>query len=228
MSIADIYRTPQDLPRLIAVFPLPGVLLLPRAQLPLNVFEPRYVAMVNDAMSGERVIGMIQPDFAVAPEQVDDPDARPPLQKVGCAGRITSFAETGDGRILITLTGIARFEILRELEIKTPYRRCEIDCTRFAGDLEPGRGEGEVDRTRLLETLRAYLQAKELQADWESLEQASSEALVNGLSMIAPCGPQEKQALLEAPDLKSRNKALITLTEMALADGDRPGTETLQ
>jgi Lon protease-like protein len=216
MSVSAHYRTPEDLPEVIPVFPLAGALLLPRAQLPLNIFEPRYLAMTDDAMKGSRVIGMIQPD-----ESKGGSAMRPAFFSVGGAGKITQFAETGDGRYLITLTGIARFRVMEELPANTLYRQCRVDFASFRSDFIPRYGEDEVDRERLLKTLADYLRANRLEADWQDIQQAPTEALVNGLSMMSPYGAAEKQALLEAPDLKSRADVLIAITEMALAkDGD--------
>jgi Lon protease-like protein len=214
------YRTPEDLPETIPVFPLAGALLLPRAQLPLNIFEPRYLQMTDDAMKGDRIIGMIQPD-----ESKPAPAAMPALYSVGCAGRITRFAETGDGRYQIALTGISRFRAREELSTLTPYRQYRVDFSEFADDFVPRHGESDVDREGLIKALKAYLKANELQADWKDIDDAPTEALVNGLSMLSPYGAREKQALLEAPDLKQRAEVLIAITEMALAkggDGDLP------
>ncbi len=207
------YRDPQELPGTIPVFPLAGALLLPRAQMPLNIFEPRYLAMIDDVMKGARLIGMIQPD-----EKKSGPAATPALYATGCAGRITQFAESGDGRYLITLTGVARFRVQEELSVTTPYRQCRADFAAFKDDLVPRLGEEAVDREKLLETLANYLKANKLEADWQDINQAPTEALVNGLAMMSPYGAREKQALLEAPDLKSRAEVLIALTEMALAN----------
>jgi Lon protease-like protein len=209
------YRDPQELPDTIPVFPLAGALLLPRAQMPLNIFEPRYLAMTDDAMKGARLIGMIQPDDSKTRAAV------PALYATGCAGRITQYAESGDGRYLITLTGIARFRVREELSVTTPYRQCRVDFAAFKDDLVPRSGEEAVDRERLLKTLAEYLKANKMQADWQDINQAPTEALVNGLAMMSPYGAREKQALLEAPDLKSRAEVLIALTEMALA---KPGS----
>jgi Lon protease-like protein len=209
------YRDPQELPDTIPVFPLAGALLLPRAQMPLNIFEPRYLAMTDDAMKGARLIGMIQPDDSKAASP-----AGPALYAAGCAGRITQYAESGDGRYLITLTGVARFRVREELSVTTPYRQCRVDFAAFKDDLVPRFGEEAVDRERLLKTLAEYLKANKLQADWQDINQAPTEALVNGLAMMSPYGTREKQALLEAPDLKSRAEVLIALTEMALAKSD--------
>ncbi len=206
-----------QLPDIIPVFPLSGALLLPRGRLPLNVFEPRYLAMVDAAIAGDRVIGIIQPED-------DTPEGfAPPLQTVGCAGRITSFTETDDDRYLITLTGISRFSVLEEIESDTPYRLCRVTADPFSGDFAV-TGESEVDREGLLDAFRAYLAANDLEADWESVDNASNESLVNAIAMIAPYGPAEKQALLEAPDLKTRAETLVALAEISLSqqtDGRR-------
>lgn len=208
------YRGPSDIPVVAALFPLPAALLLPRGQMPLNIFEPRYLAMIDAALRGDRVIGMVQPAFDGGPV---DLTGRPALCRVGCLGRITQFAETGDGRVLITLAGIARFEIVEEMATTTPYRQARISSEAFADDFEAHRGEAEVDRKALMRVFKAYLDANNLEADWSSFDQAPTEALVNTLSMMAPYGPAEKQALLEASDLRSRADMLIALTEMVLA-----------
>ena len=214
MSLTELYKRPQDVPELIPVFPLVRVLLLPRAQLPLNVFEPRYLAMVDAVLAGDRVIGMVQP--AEGHEEADVPELAP----IGTAGRLVSFAETPDGRYLITLIGICRFKIEAETTAGTAYRTCRIACKPFAHDLEPNLGESAVDRERLLELLRAYLDARALEVDWEEVHGSTTESLVNALSILSPYGPAEKQALLEAPDLGTRAEILIALTEMALGGGE--------
>ncbi|MCW5698045.1 MAG: LON peptidase substrate-binding domain-containing protein [Bauldia sp.] len=211
------YNRPRDLPPQIPVFPLAGALLLPRGQIPLNIFEPRYLAMVEDVLPGNRIIGMIQP------ERDEDADGRPLLRAVGCAGRLTGFAESGDGRLLITLTGIARFRVLEEVDMPTPYRVCRITTEPFLEDFVDRAGEDDVDRESLLDVVRAYLDAHNLQADWESIDSATTEALVNGIAMMSPYGPAEKQALLEAPNLKVRAETLVALTEVALAREAAPG-----
>lgn len=207
------YRVEADIPEQVPVFPLSGALLLPGAQLPLNVFEPRYLAMFDDAISSNRLIGVIQPALAEASSckgPVDD------LCHVGSLGRITSFAETGDGRYVITLGGVCRFRVSEELECGgKPYRSCRI--SPFLDDLEAGDEGAEVDRKALLKSFKAYLEANELEADWSSVERASTESLVNSLSMMSPYGPAEKQALLEADNLKMRAETLIAITEIALA-----------
>ena len=210
MGMIDRYREPGDLPQRLPVFPLSGALLLPRADLPLNIFEPRYLDMVADAMSGDRLIGMIQPDPGT------EKDGRPTLLKVGCAGRITSYAETPDDRLLITLTGVSRFAIREELDTDTAYRQVVADFHPFAIDLVSDMGAGDVNRGALLKAFRDYLNANDMKADWDQVDAASTEVLVNTLSLLAPYPPQEKQALLEAPDLKTRADVLVALTEMAL------------
>lgn len=223
MAESTIYRVPEEPPETIAVFPLAGALLLPRARLPLNIFEPRYLAMVDDALRGSRTVGMIQPDNA----KPGTPDV-PGLYGTGCAGRLVAFEETGDGRYLISLAGICRFAVREELTVTTPYRQCRVDYAPFAGDLMPDmEGEG-VDREALLRALAAYLSAQKIEADWTGIREAPIEALVNGLSMMSPYGAREKQALLEAPDLKARAELLIAVTEMALAEGGAEGENPLQ
>lgn len=205
------YRLDSDLPTTLAVFPLTAALLLPGGRMPLNIFEPRYLQMIDDAMAGSRLIGMIQPSL----DGNLRPDGEPSLCPVGCIGRITSLAETGDGRYLISLQGVCRFRVAQELMVKTPFRQCKI--TSFAADLTEDKAGAEVDRPALLRAFRTYLQANELEADWESVSRADNAILVNALSMMAPYGAAEKQALLEAPDLKTRAETLIAITEMALA-----------
>ena len=213
------YQSAADLPREIPVFPLAGALLLPSGQLPLNIFEPRYIAMVDAAIGGERLIGMIQPAFD-APADAE----RPPLCKVGCVGRITQFSETGDGRYLVTLCGITRFRVVDELATNTLFRQCRISLDEFSDLSEPRSGEDEVDRSALLRTFRDYLAANNLEADWDSVNQASNAGLVTALSMMSPWGPPEKQALLESADHAERAKTLIAITEMALAETNAPTT----
>jgi Lon protease-like protein len=221
MNVA--YRGPGDLPDVIPVFPLAGALLLPRGQMPLNIFEPRYVAMVDDALAGRRLIGMIQPDPAHRRSE-----ARPQLYRIGCVGRITQFGETGDGRYLIELTGIARFSVAEELIVPTLYRQCRVSYEPFADDFEARKGEDAVDRKALLAALRAFLKANDLKADWDGIENAPNEALVNALAMMSPYGAAEKQALLEAPDLKTRAEILVAVTEIELAKSNTEGETPLQ
>jgi Lon protease-like protein len=217
------YRGPIDLPEVIPVFPLPGALLLPRGQMPLNIFEPRYLAMIDDALrDGHRLIGMIQPDAAHGRGD------KPTLYKVGCVGRITQLAESGDGRYLIELTGVARFRVEAELKVATPYRQCRVTYAPFADDFIARKGEDKVDREALLVALRDFLKANNLNADWDGIEKAPNEALVNALSMMSPYGPAEKQALLEAPDLKTRAEVLVAVTEIELAKKNGEGETKLQ
>jgi Lon protease-like protein len=222
MGFLDRYRSAADLPQKIPVFPLSGALLLPRADLPLNIFEPRYLQMVEDAMSGSRIIGMIQPQPDNAERDVPD------LCKVGCIGRITSYAETPDDRLLITLTGISRFEVVEELSAMTPYRQVVANYHPYAVDLVSDIGASEVNRPALLKAFRDYLNANNMNADWEQVDAASTEVLVNTLSLLAPYAPPDKQALLEAPDLKTRADVLVALTEVALRRMQPGGKATLQ
>ena len=219
------YRGPIDLPEVIPVFPLPGALLLPRGQMPLNIFEPRYLAMIDDALrDGHRLIGMIQPDPA---HPGTDPN-KPNLFHVGCVGRMTQIAESGDGRYLIQLTGVARFRIEEELSVTTPYRQCKVTYQPFVDDFTPRMGEDEVDRKALLRALTAFLKANNLKADWDGIENAPNEALVNALAMMSPYDAAEKQAMLEAPDLKTRAEILVAVTEIELAKSKTSGETPLQ
>ena len=218
------YRGPIDLPEVIPVFPLPGALLLPRGTMPLNIFEPRYLAMIDDALrDGHRLIGMIQPDTTRSGHA-----DKPVLYKIGCVGRITQLAESGDGRYLIELTGVARFRVEQELDVKTPYRQCRVSFAPFTDDFVARKGEDKVDRTAVLDALRDFLKANELKADWEGIDKAPNEALVNALAMMSPYGSAEKQALLEAPDLKTRAEVLVALTEIELAKKNTEGEPQLQ
>jgi Lon protease-like protein len=224
MPMNAVYRGPADLPETIPVFPLPGALLLPRGQMPLNIFEPRYLAMVDDSLrDGHRLIGMIQPDSAHP-----GPNGKPNLYRVGCAGRITQIAETGDGRYLLQLTGVARFRIEEELSVATAYRQCRVTYAPFAVDFVARKGEEAVDRKKLLEALHAFLKANNLKADWQGIESAPNEALVNALAMMSAYGSAEKQAMLEAPDLKTRAEILIAVTEIELAKGKNEDEPPLQ
>jgi Lon protease-like protein len=224
MPINAEYRGPADLPEIIPVFPLAGALLLPRGQMPLNIFEPRYLQMVDDALrDGHRLIGMIQPDVTHS----NDSD-RPSLFKVGCVGRMTQLAESGDGRYILELTGVSRFRVSEEMSVSTPYRQCRVDYFAFLDDFTARKGEGDVDRQALLKALTSFLKANRLKVDWEGIESAPNEALVNALAMMSPYGPAEKQALLEAPNLKTRAEILIAVTEMDLAKKKTSGDPPLQ
>ena len=206
----------EALPRVVPIFPLAGVLLLPGGRLPLNIFEPRYLAMVRDALAGERAIGMIQPC-----EQATDAGAAK-VYETGGLGRITAFSETDDGRYLITLTGLIRFDVARELPLMDGYRRVAADYDRFRGDLEDhaeGGTDGEagtIDRARLLETLGSYFEAQGIESDWDAIEEAGDAALVTSLAMLCPFAAPEKQALLEAMSLPERASAMTAIMEMSV------------
>ncbi|HWJ71557.1 MAG TPA: LON peptidase substrate-binding domain-containing protein [Kaistia sp.] len=215
------YEGPRDIPDSIPVFPLAGALLLPRGQMPLNIFEPRYLAMVDEAMAGNRLIGMIQP-AGTAPAGDE-----PALSTIGCVGRVTSYAETDDGRYMICLTGIARFKLVEELPGRAGFRICRVSAEAFSSDFAENAGAEAVDRAKLLDVFRAYLKANRLEADWDNIGRTSNETLVNALSMMSPYGPAEKQALLEAADLRARAETLIALTEMSLARGGDGGPSPL-
>jgi Lon protease-like protein len=222
MAMNATYLGPSDLPDVLPVFPLSGALLLPRGQMPLNIFESRYLAMIDDALRGFRLVGMVQR------EQDDETLTVPPLFSVGCAGRITQFAETGDGRYLVTLTGVSRFRIADELPTLTPYRQCRVDFSRFGVDFEPRAGEDQVDRDGVIGTLEKFVKANNLRIDWKGIHEAPNEALVNALAMMSPFGAREKQALLEAPDLRARAEMLIAITEMDLARSEDGSDTPLQ
>lgn len=210
-----------DLPDTIPVFPLPGALLLPRARLPLNIFEPRYLAMLDDTLKTEhRLIGMIQP--VVLPEGRDDKPKK--LHKIGCAGRVTGYQETEDGRYMITLTGISRFRITLTSEGFAPYIRADVDWGSFDRDLGRREVDAAFDRPAFLEVLKRYFETAQLASDWDSLKEAEEELLINSLSMLCPFDPEEKQALLEAPTLSTRRETLVTLMEFALRGGAEDGS----
>jgi Lon protease-like protein len=215
-----------DLPEVIPVFPLPGALLLPRARLPLNIFEPRYLAMLDDALrSDHRLIGMVQPADGGAP--------RPRLHMIGCAGRVTSLSETEDGRYLIALTGISRFRIGAEFDGFAPYRRVAPEWADFAADLGPDQNFVETGtaagakfcRKDFLAVLRRYFKAVRLESDWDSLSEAEPELLINSLAMMCPFSVEEKQALLEAPRLSDRAETLVALMQFVIASGGDDDTQ---
>jgi Lon protease-like protein len=218
------YLKQEDLPAQIPVFPLTGALLLPGGQLPLNIFEPRYLAMFDAALVGNRLIGIVQPSLIDTAAKGDP--SRSALAPIGCIGRITSFAETGDGRYIASISGICRFRLLDEVGEGHPFRT--FRTAPFLSDLDTNEDEASVDRPRLLRVFRAYLDAHNLEADWESIERAGNKTLVNSLSMMSPFGPAEKQALLEAPDLKVRSETLIAITEILLARGQSETDTILQ
>jgi len=227
VSPTDRYRRPADLPPRIPVFPLRGAILLPRATLPLNVFEPRYLEMLDDVMSGDRLIGIIQPAINDPSDEEESPRGPVGLRNVGCVGRVTSYQEVDHARRMITLTGVMRYDILDEAVTDLPYRTMSVSYDRYATDLSEGLGEELVDRINLLRVLRSYLDANKLEADWAAIQRASSEFLINALCVMCPYGPEEKQALLEAEDLKCRADVLVALAEMELASSGSSGT-TLQ
>lgn len=209
-----------DLPDTIPVFPLSGALLLPRARLPLHIFEPRYLQMVDDTLkTRHRLIGMIQPREVPAA-------AEKRLHAIGCAGRLTGFSETEDGRYMITLSGLSRFRVLQEVQGFAPYRRCQVDWAPFARDLGGAESDAGFRRTEFMAGLKRYFEAMELSTDWGSLKGADEELLINSLSMLCPFAPEDKQALLEAPSLTTRRETLVTLIEFALRRGN--GDEVMQ
>ena len=217
MSDADVTVGIDELPQILPVFPLPGALLLPRGKLPLNIFEPRYLAMVRDALAGNQMIGMIQPR-GIAEEGAEPVPEDADLYGTGCVGRIASFAETADGHMTISLVGVCRFDVVREVEGRSGYRRVAAEYAKYLGDLDPA--EARVPgRDRLLDALRAYFEREGVAADWSAVTSSGDEPLVTALSMICPFGPEEKQALLEAPTIGRRTELLAALIEMAALVG---------
>ncbi|MBT8455471.1 MAG: LON peptidase substrate-binding domain-containing protein [Alphaproteobacteria bacterium] len=202
-----------DLPSTIPVFPLPGALLLPRSRLPLHIFEPRYLAMLDDTLkTSHRLIGMVQPR--------DVPEGQEKrLHSIGCAGRLTAFSETEDGRYMITLSGVSRFRVQREVEGFTPYTRCDVTWDGFSRDMGPTEHDSGFERAHFLDLLRRFFEEQELSTDWDSLSEAEDELLINSLSMLCPFDAEDKQALLEAPSLSTRRETLVTLIEFALRGG---------
>lgn len=208
-----------DLPDIIPLFPLPGALLLPRARLPLHIFEPRYLAMLDDCLkTPTRLIGMIQPR--------ELPSGEKRLSAIGCAGRVTAFSETEDGRYMITLTGISRFRLRDEVQGFAPYRRAHVEWTPFGRDQGATETDPGFDRDGLMGLLARYFTHRKMGSDWGSLKEADTELLISSLSMLLPFSPEDKQALLEAPSLETRRETLVTLMEFALRSGD--GNEVLQ
>ena len=208
-----------DLPDTIPVFPLPGALLLPRSRLPLHLFEPRYLAMLDDVLkTSNRLIGMVQP--------YDAPDGSDKLHAIGCAGKLTAFSETEDGRYMITLSGASRFRIVQEVEGFSPYRRCNVSWQGFERDLGAFEKDAQFDRTTFMVALNRFFEDRGLSTDWDSLSDADDELLINSLSMLCPFDPEDKQALLEAPSLTNRRETLTTLIEFALRGGS--GEEVMQ
>lgn len=212
-----------DLPETIPVFPLPGALLLPRTRLPLNIFEPRYLAMLDDTLRSEhRLIGMIQP------LDTPDGDGETRLHHIGCAGRLISFSETDDGRYLVTLGGVSRFRVAGKVDGFTPYIRAAVEWNDFDRDLGPAENDPGFDRTRFLSTLGRYFETVNLSSDWDSLKEADAELLINSLAILCPFESEEKQALLEAPSLETRRETIVTLMEFVLASGGNSEDGSLQ
>lgn len=230
MRIDALYSSVDDLPSRLPVFPLPGAVLLPGGDLPLNIFEPRYLKMLSDALSTDRLIGMVQPRD-VADESglsLSNHSAPPALYSVGCAGRITSFNEVETGQVQIILSGVCRFRIVQELDSTLPYRIVQPSFDEFAVDLAKDElGEGDEDRNGLLESLSRFLDSQSMQADWNEIEAASTPTLINTLVMIGSFSPSEKQAVLEAADLRERTRTLKALTDMSVgvfSDGNESGS----
>ena len=214
MKLNRTFASAAELPQTVPLFPVAGALLLPRRPIQLTVFEPRYLSLLDDALSGERLIGMIQPkegDEAVGP--------KPELCEIGCLGRIVQYAEIGDGRCFLSLMGVTRFRVAEELTTMTPYRIVRADYAPFAQDFVEGAGEAEVDRDALLKALRDFAKANDLKIDWSDIREASNETLVNSLAIMSPYGAREKQAMLEAADLKSRAEILVAIAQFDLAGG---------
>jgi len=211
------YRKLEDLPQIIPIFPIDSAILLPHGALPLNIFEPRYLNMIDDALAGQRLIGLVQTVPGGSRE-------RPHLAGVGCVGRLTGFSETPDGRYLITLSGVARFRVERELLVQTPYRQVVPDFSPFEADLGPVGEDEDFDAAPFMDALRTYLEARGMEIDWDSVRDAPCEALVNSLAMALPFEVAEKQALLEAADCVERREILLALMEIdaAITDPEDP------
>lgn len=215
------YRKPSDLPQTLALFPLTNALVFPRGLLQLNIFEPRYLNMVDDALGSERLIGMIQPNAG------EEKEAVPELSEIGCVGRITQFSETDDGRYLITLTGVARFQLMQEMEVDTPYRQAIVSFEKFAGDFRADAGAG-IDRAYLTRALKTYASLHGFNVDWSSVDQAPMEQVINVAAQLCPFDPVAKQALLEAVSLEDRARALIALLEWDAASDSNSDHRPLQ
>ncbi len=213
--MAKTYNAPADLPEHVPLFPLAGALLLPFSQRPLNIFEPRYVQMVDDALGGNRLVGLIQPEDA----SEESPRGRAPLQKIGTVGRLTHWEEHGDGKYFIILEGVSRFELGTELTVMTPYRQAMISAERFALDFDHGFGEDAVDRTRFLKMMKDYAEFANFELNWDEINKTGTADLVNFCCMVSPYGAREKQVLLEANSLQARAETLIALAEFEMAKG---------
>lgn len=206
-----------DLPQTVPVFPLSGALLLPFSQRPLNIFEPRYIRMVDQVLATNRMIGLVQPEDT----SEESPRDKVALRRIGCLGRLTHFEETGDERYLIILEGVSRFELGDEITTLTPYRQFKVSAGRFASDFEPGFGVERVNRDRFLKMMRDYAEFANLSIDWDEIQRTGTAELVNFCCMVSPYGAAEKQLLLEASSLEARAEALIALAEVEMA---RSGT----
>jgi Lon protease-like protein len=212
-----------DLPETIPIFPLPGALLLPRARLPLHIFEPRYLQMLEDCMkTSERLIGMIQ--TCAAPARMGGGEPR--LHSIGCAGRLTEFSETGDGRYMVTLAGVSRFRLREEVSGFTPYRRARVEWREFERDQGQAEEDPDFNRKAFMALLQRFFVTLELSTDWGGLKEANTEMMINSLSMLCPFSPEDKQALLEARTLTTRREIMVTLIEFALRSGS--GEEIMQ
>lgn len=210
-------QSPADLPKSVPLFPLSGALLLPFSHRPLNIFEPRYIDMIDAALRGDRLIGLIQPEDT----SEESPKGRAPLQRVGCLGRLTHFEENGDGRYFVILEGVTRFRLVHELTVETPYRQGIIAADDFGADFVRDAGEGAVDRSRFLKMMRDYADYASIELNWEEIEQTGTADLVNFCCMVSPYGAAEKQVLLEAATLNDRAETLIAMTEYEMARGGR-------
>lgn len=208
-------QSPVDLPKSVPIFPLTGALLLPFSHRPLNVFEPRYIEMVDAALRGDRMIGLIQPEDVTE----ESPRGRSPLQTIGCLGRLTHFEESGDGRYFIILEGITRFRLAHELTVMTPYRQGMIAAEEFATDFNRNFGEEGVDRQRFVKMMRDYAEFADIELNWDEIDRTGTADLVNFCCMVGPYGPAEKQVLLEATTLEQRAETLIAMTEYEIARG---------
>jgi len=215
--MAPFHPRADDLPAEFAVFPLTGALLLPRGKLPLNIFEPRYLAMTEDSLAEGRMFAMIQPD----PNAPEGP-AGPGLYPIGCLGRLSSFSETDDGRFLITLNGLIRFNVAAELPMRRGYRRIRADFSRYLDDLHDISQPIGVEREAVLSALRAYFARRSVDANWDAIRRMPDDALVVTLSMVCPFEPAEKQALLEAATEQDRAATLLALLQMGAAGPDTP------
>ena len=215
--------SPAELPKSVPVLPLSGALLLPFAHRPLNIFEPRYIEMVDAALRGDRLIGLIQPEDT----SEESPKGRTALQEIGCLGRLTHFEESGDGRYFIILEGVTRFRLMHELTVLTPYRQCVISADEFAADFTRNHGEEAVDRARFVRMMRDYAEFANFELNWEEIESTGTADLVNFCCMVSPYGAAEKQVLLEAPTLEARAETLIAMTEYEMARGGSDGAAPL-